>query len=95
MSNFSEKSQSKVLHEAGLVLVEAKVNTALAWRNLSDVGESKLAKTLDFGQLKGKKIYAKFVRKGNQGCWEMHIDAFGVKSIVYVDTFVLGTEDKT
>lgn len=76
-------------NETNLYEVEPIGRAAASWMNLSDVSQKSKSKPLDFEQLKGKKLYAKFVRANDKTYWKMYISAYGNISILYVETSAL------
>ncbi|MBQ2836183.1 MAG: hypothetical protein IJE68_05055 [Clostridia bacterium] len=76
-------------NETGLYEVEPLGRVIASWIKLSDVSDSQKARTLDFSELKGKKLYARFVRVNNKSYWKMYIVDYTNVSIVYVETSAL------
>lgn len=77
------------LKETNLYEVEPISRSTQSWMDLADVPDEGKARTLDLTQLRGKKLYAKFVRKGDRSYWRMYIVDCQSVQILYVNTFVL------
>lgn len=60
--------------------------TAMSWMNKSDVSDKKEAREIDFRQMNGMKLYAKFERIGEKSFWKTYIVSMGHVEIVYVET---------
>ena len=88
-SNIKHKNWREFENETNLYEVEPISQIAASWMNLSDVSDNSKSKTLDFQQLKRKKLYAKFVRANNKSYWKMYIIDYSTISIVYVETAML------
>lgn len=76
-------------NETGLYEVEPFGRVVASWLELSDVANSQKARALDFSELKGKKLYAKFVRVNDKSYWKMYIVEHINISILYVETSAL------
>ncbi len=60
-----------------------------SWMNLSDVSDKKKARILDFDELKGKKLYAQYVRENDKTYWKMYIVDHTTINTLYVETSAL------
>lgn len=76
-------------NETNLYIVEPIVRTTPSWRVLSEVSNYKKSIPLHFQELKGKKLYAKFVREGEKSYWKLYIVDNSTTSVLYVETGAL------
>ena len=83
------KNYIKFRKAKNLYVVEPIVQFSASWLEMSDVPDMKKARTLHFKELKGKKLYAKFVRIGEKSFWETYIVDHTNVSIIYLPTFSL------
>jgi hypothetical protein len=82
-------NQMDFKNETNLYLVEPLVEATASWFNFSEVLNNKKAIALHFQSLKGKRLYAKFVREGEKSCWKMYIVDNKNVSILYVESRAL------
>lgn len=83
------KNWREFQNATNLYEVEPLGRATTSWMNLSDVSNNKKARILDFNELKGKKIYAKFVRANDKRYWKMYIVDYTTVNILYVETSAL------
>lgn len=88
------KNQREFQNETNLYHVEPLVGSTASWLNFSEVLNNKCAIPLHFQELKGKKLYAKFVREGEKSCWKMYIVDKNNVSILYVESRALNPVGK-
>lgn len=81
------RNQIDFKKETNLYFVEPLVGSTPSWFNLSDVSNTHMAIPLHFQELKGKKLFAKFVRdkEDEKSCWKMFIVDNSSVSILYVE----------
>lgn len=92
MSNFSTvniRNKAQLRNEKDLYVVVPIVYNSISWRNFSDVLDSKKAQILDFQELEGKEMYAKFIRVEGESFWKTYIVNRDYVNIVYLPTFAL------
>lgn len=77
------------MKETNLYEVEPIGRSTFSWMNLEDVPDEKEARVLDFNELRGKKLYARFVRAGDRSYWKMYIVDSQSVQVLYVNTFAL------
>ena len=83
------RNQMEFKNETNLYLVEPLVDTTASWFDFSDVLNNKKAIPLHFQELKGQRLYAKYVREGEKSCWKMYIVGKNNISILYVESRAL------
>ena len=88
------KSRIEFKRETNLYVVEPIVKATSSWRKLSDTEEAKKAIPLHFQEIKGKELYAKFVREENKSYWKLFIVDNSSVSILYVETGALNPVGK-
>ena len=91
------KNQRDFQNETNLYHVEPLVGATASWLEFSEVLNNKSAIPLHFQELKGKRLYAKFVREEEKSCWKMYIVDHNNVSILYVESRALnpvGTYDR-
>lgn len=74
-----------------LHIAEPLVTAAQCWLNFEDVPEPEKARMMYFKELKGKKLYAKVVRKENKSYAKLYITDANLRNIckVYVQSVAL------
>ena len=80
------RNQMEFKKETNLYLVEPLAEATASWQKFSDVLNGKNAIPLQFQVLKGKRLYAKYVREGETSCWKMYIVDNSNISILYVES---------
>ena len=88
-NNINFRNQREFKRENNLYVVEPLTKTTVSWKELSDVSDNEKASILDFAELKGMKLYAKFVTKENESYWKLFIVFHEKVDILYVKTFAL------
>ena len=88
------RNQMEFKKETDLYLVEPLAEATASWHNFSDVLNGKNAIPLQFQVLKGKRLYAKYVREGETSCWKMYIVDKNNISILYVEPGALNPVEK-
>jgi len=76
-------------NETNLFQVEPLVKTTVCWIDIQDIPDMKKARTLHFSELKGRKLYAKFVGLEEKSYWKMYIVGTNTVDIVYLQTAML------
>ena len=76
-------------NETNLYVVEPLIDSTASWFDFSDVLNNQNAIPLHFQELKGKRLYAKFVREGDKSCWKMYIVDMNTVNILYVESRAL------
>ena len=83
------RNQVDLKKETNLYMVEPIVKATPSWRILSEVSNPKKSIPLYFEELKGKKLYAKFVREEERSYWKLFILDNNMVSVLYVETGTL------
>ena len=99
MSNYMLRNmmnQMEFKKETNLYCVEPLVGVTVSWLNLSDVCDNTKGIPLHFEELKGKRLYAKYMREGENNCWKMYIvgNANANVNILYVEPGALNPVEK-
>ena len=92
MSKFSAvniRNKAQLRNEKDLYVVVPIVSNSVSWRNFADVLDYKKAQILDFQELEGKEMYAKFIRVDGESIWRTYIVDRDYVNIVYLPTFAL------
>ena len=75
--------------ETTLYRVEPIISMTVCWSDISDVQDMQKSKNLYFSELKGKELYATFVRVNAKSYWKLYIKGIEQMDIVYVQTATL------
>ena len=75
--------------ESNLYQVEPLTSATVCWSDLADVTDMQKAASLHFSELKGKELYAKFVRVNGKSYWKLYIKGIERMDVVYVQTATL------
>lgn len=97
MSKFSAtniRNKNQFRNEKDLYVVVPMVQYTASWRDIADVTDVNKAITLHFEELKGKELYAKYTRVGENSFWKTYIVDHDYVNIVYLPTFALNPTEK-
>ena len=97
MSKFSAiniRNKNQFRNEKDLYVVVPIVQYSVSWRDIADVTDVNKAIILHFEELKGKELYAKYTRVGEESLWKTYIVDHDYVNIVYLPTFALNTVGK-
>lgn len=91
-TNIRNKNQFR--NEKDLYVVVPMVQYTASWRDIAHVTDVNKAITLHFEELKGKELYAKYTRVGEDSFWKTYIVDHDYVNIVYLPTFALNPTEK-